>query len=141
MDMQLPVGSLMVADPVCVRVGEPLSRVRELLAEHAFNHLPVVSDQGGLVGILSAADLAQVSLDAWVADADTVSAELDATFELAAVMTHEPVTASPDTTLRQAAELLGDGGFHSLPVVSSDGTLVGMLTSTDLLRHLARQHR
>lgn len=139
MDMQLPVRSLMVTDPVSVGVGAPLSRVRELLAEHAFHHLPVLSDNGGLVGVLSASDLARVSLDAWVADRDTVSAELDATFVLADVMTHEPVTASPDTTLRQAAELLGDGGFHSLPVVSSDGTLVGMLTSTDLLRHLACQ--
>jgi len=139
MDMQIPVRRLMVTDPITVPAAAPLSRVRALLAEHAFNHVPVVSERGGLVGILSSADLARVSLDAWVSDPATVSAELDASFDLAAVMTHEPVTVSPDSTLRRAAELLADGGFHSLPVVDADGILVGMLTSTDLLRHLAAQ--
>ena len=127
----------MVADPVTVPAGAALSRVRALLADHPFHHVPVVSEHGGLVGVLSSADLARVSLDAWVKDAATVSAELDATFDLAAVMTHEPVTVTPDATLRHAAGLLADGGFHSLPVVDEDGILVGMLTSTDLLRHLA----
>ena len=138
MDMQIPVHRLMVSDPVAVQADAPLSRVRAVLATHAFHHIPVVSEQGGLVGILSSADLTRVSLDAWVEDKDTVSAELDATFDLAAVMTHEPVSVTPETSFRKAAELLADGGFHALPVVDGDGILVGMLTSTDLLRHVAR---
>ena len=137
MDLQLPVRRIMTAEPVTVRLGQPLSRVRDLLRTHPFHHVPVVSERGGLVGVLSSLDLARVSLDAWVKDEATVDAELDAAFDLRGVMTHEPVTVGPDDSIRLAAERMGDGDFHSLPVVDREGRLVGILTSTDLLRHFA----
>ncbi len=137
MNLQTPVRQLMATEPVTVRLGAPLSTVRELLRTHPFNHVPVVSERGRLVGILSAADLARYSLDAWVGDEKVVDAELDASFDLKEVMSNEPVSVQPSDSVRHAAGLLADGGFHGLPVVNEDGELVGMLTSTDLLRFLA----
>jgi len=48
------------------------------------------------------------------------------------IMTPNPVTVSPQSTLREAAKLLLDGHFNGLPVVE-DGRLVGMLTQSDLI--------
>ena len=48
------------------------------------------------------------------------------------IMTHDPVTVTPRTTLSEAARLLLDGHFNGLPVVE-DGKLVGMLTQSDLI--------
>jgi len=48
-------------------------------------------------------------------------------------MTRNPITATPETTHKQAAELLREHKIHHLPVVSKDGKLVGILVEEDLL--------
>ncbi len=48
------------------------------------------------------------------------------------IMTANPVTVTPGTTLRDAAKLLLDGHFNGLPVVEGD-KLVGMLTQSDII--------
>lgn len=48
-------------------------------------------------------------------------------------MTPNPVTATPDTTHKQAAELLREHNIHHLPVVNKEGKLVGIVTEADLL--------
>ena len=48
------------------------------------------------------------------------------------IMTVNPVTVTPGTTLREAAKLLLDGHFNGLPVVEDD-KLVGMLTQSDII--------
>jgi CBS domain-containing protein len=47
------------------------------------------------------------------------------------------VTIEINDTLRKAAHLLSDGMFHSLPVIDKDNNLIGIITSTDLIRYLA----
>ena len=42
--------------------------------------------------------------------------------------------------MRSAAELLGEGTFHSLPVVDDEGRLQGLVTSTDVIRYLLAQY-
>lgn len=45
----------------------------------------------------------------------------------------EPVTIGPQTSLAEAEALFEEHGFHLLPIVEEDGTLVGVVTSLDLL--------
>jgi CBS domain-containing protein len=52
------------------------------------------------------------------------------------VMSHSPITVTGDTPLRDLAQILIDRKIHRLPVVE-DGALVGILTSTDLVRTIA----
>lgn len=135
MNLHGPVRQVMTPNPLHIDVGAPVTEVRRLLRERAFHHVPITS-AGRLVGILSSTDLGRIALDAWV-DAETAAAHL-ATFDLAHIMTPEPETIDPDCSVRYAAMKLSGGQFHSLPVVDSDGALVGMITSTDLLRILAQ---
>jgi CBS domain-containing protein len=51
-------------------------------------------------------------------------------------MSADVVTVTPQTTVHEAAEILCKGDFHCLPVVDG-GKLVGMVTSSDLLKYLA----
>jgi CBS domain-containing protein len=53
-------------------------------------------------------------------------------------MKKNPVTMPHDGYVRQAADILANSEFHSLPVVSG-GKLVGMVTSTDLIKYLVDQ--
>jgi CBS domain-containing protein len=50
------------------------------------------------------------------------------------IMTHNVVSVQPDTTVLQAANLMLQHGISGLPVVDSDGHIVGMVTEGDLLR-------
>ncbi|SES21201.1 CBS domain-containing protein [Actinokineospora terrae] len=50
------------------------------------------------------------------------------------VMTSPVVTVTPSTTVKHAAELLDSRGFTTLPVVSDDGRLLGVVTEADIVR-------
>ncbi|HEU4641717.1 MAG TPA: CBS domain-containing protein [Gemmatimonadaceae bacterium] len=52
------------------------------------------------------------------------------------MMTERPRTTRPDTPLRDAARAMVRGGIGALPVVEADGTLVGMLSERELMRHM-----
>ena len=43
-------------------------------------------------------------------------------------------------TVRQAAELLVEGSYHCVPIVEGDDTLVGIVTSSDVIRYLLDQY-
>ena len=100
-----------------------------LMAREHLHHLPVV-EGGRLVGIVSATDLITRS----VGNAPDVGR-----IRIAEVMHRDPISLSRKATLDDAAVLLAGGRFHSLPVTDSDGTVVGVVTSTDLIAVLLHQ--
>jgi len=134
------ISAIMTADVHAVQVDAAPSQVRDLLRHHRFHHVPVL-DGGIVVGMLSSADVAALGLEAWGVDEQTVDAELDASFDLRALMSHDVVTAHPDEPVLRAAELLADGSIHAIPVVNGKNELVGLVTSTDLIRYLYHAFR
>ena len=134
-----PVSKIMSTHLVTVHHGEPVSKVRQLIREHGVHHLAVVNGQK-LVGIVSHADVLRVSFgDAFHTDERTVDATLDHTMTIEDLMQKDPVAVRENAPIREAAEILAQGNFHSLPVVSDGQKLVGMVTSTDLIRYLLVQ--
>lgn len=53
------------------------------------------------------------------------------------IMTRDPVTIDPETDLVDAANIMFDKWFRHLPVVTSDGEVVGVLSTRDLLSLVA----
>jgi len=131
------VRQVMTDDVLSVQVEAPLSDVRRLLREHAFHHVPVVHGER-LVGMLSSVDLARLGLEAWGVGEDTVDAHLDASFRVEEVMTIGVEAVRPHDSVQKATEILAEGRIHAVPVVDERERLVGMVTSTDLLRYLYR---
>lgn len=54
------------------------------------------------------------------------------TTPISLVMSREPQTVSPDTTISRAIEIFDQHDFHHLPVVKSDGTVVGIVSQSDI---------
>lgn len=134
-----PVSKIMSTQLVTVHHGEPVSRVRQLIRENGVHHIPVVSGQQ-LVGIISHSDVLRVSFgDAFMTDERAVDATLDHTMTLEQLMQKDPVSVRENAPIREAAQILANGNFHSLPVVADGNKLVGMVTSTDLIRYLVDQ--
>lgn len=130
----------MSTELVTVHHGDPISKARKLIHDHGIQHIPVVSGRA-IVGIISLSDILRVSLgDAFGADVRAVDATLDHTMTLEQLMHKTPRTLTKHASIRDAAEVLAKGEFHSVPIVDSDGvTLLGMVTSTDLIRYLLDQ--
>ncbi len=131
-----PVTRLMTRDVHTVDLDTPISAVRRLLDHNPFQHVPVLRD-GKLVGMITASDLSPLTLRAYVDDEKTVDAYLDARFKVAEVMSTQLETVGVTESVGRVAELIAEGRFHAVPVVEHDGTLVGIVTSTDLIRRFA----
>ncbi len=127
----IPVSRLMTTEPVTIGPMQTIIEARKLLEAHPMHHLPVVED-GKLVGILSAADM----LKFFMLDRD--AAVLNA-IRVRQAMQFDPVVLPSTANLRDAAERLSGGSFHALPVIEPDKTLVGIVTSSDLIEHLVKQ--
>jgi acetoin utilization protein AcuB len=129
------VGSKMTTDLVTVTPDTPLVKVRDLLREHSIKQMPVVDQEGALVGILTDRDIKQ----AWASPATTLSIyELTYVLQkmtVESVMVTDVLTITPDSTVERAARILHDRKIGSLPVVE-DNKLVGIITSTDLMEVL-----
>lgn len=129
------VTHVMTASPVCVGKHEPVSVARHLINEKRVHHLPVV-DGDKLVGILTSNDFLRISFGEFAnQDGRTLDAILDHTYSIPDIMSDSPVSIDKTGTIRDAAGILAAGEFHSLPVVD-DTKLIGIVTSSDLIRHL-----
>jgi len=132
------VTKIMSRNLITVHHGDPVSKVRQLIRVHGVHHVPVVNgDQ--LAGIISYSDVLRVSYgDTFNADDRAVDAALDHTMTIEQLMAKDVTVLSEQSTIREAAEILAQGRFHSLPVVNG-GKLVGLVTSSDLIRYLVEQ--
>jgi acetoin utilization protein AcuB len=89
-------------------------------------HLVVVDKSGGILGVLSDRDLGAGRGEA-----------LRRNRRVADLMTRRPITVAPDTSVRQAANLLRGHNIGCVPIVDA-GRLVGIVTTSDLLVLIGR---
>jgi CBS domain-containing protein len=114
-----------------------LKEAARLMSEGAISGLPVVDDQGVVIGIVSEGDFVQraggkrrESLLDLLFDHD--KAKLDAK-TVGEAMTNKVVTIDQDATHATAARLMEKKGVKRLPVVDADGRLVGIVSRSDIL--------
>jgi CBS domain-containing membrane protein len=135
----VPVSTIMTKNVVKLLLSDDLTKAESLFKKHHIRHIPVVN--GNLiVGMLSYTDLLRISF----ADAiDEEEQEIDVTvynmFSVEQVMARNLVKVSPDTSIREVAQILSKSEFHALPIVEGD-LLVGIVTTTDLIKYLLEQY-
>ena len=88
------------------------------------------------VGREQAADILGISVEGVGSDERSMDAYLDHQFSIEKLMKKDLKTLSLKSTVADAAEILSDGSFHAVPVVDEKDDLLGLVTSTDLIRYL-----
>ena len=89
-----------------------------------------------LIGIVSASDILGISVEGVGSDERSMDAYLDHQFSIEEIMKKDLKTLTTKSTIADAADVLSDGSFHAVPVVSDNEDLIGLVTSTDLIRYL-----
>lgn len=133
------ITKIMSANVTTVQLGRPLSDIRKLMCDAHYHHIPIV-DGKKLVGLVSFTDLMKINVLISGADERTVDTIIDQQFKIADIMSTELTSIRETETIRQAAELLSKGHFHSLPVVDNEENVVGIVTTTDLIHYLSDQY-
>ncbi|MGV0635817.1 IMP dehydrogenase [Mycolicibacillus trivialis] len=110
----------MVTDPVTCRPHNTLAEVDAMCARFHISGLPVVDDQGALVGIITNRDM---------------RFEVDQNKPVAEVMTKAPlITAQEGVTADAALGLLRRHKIEKLPIVDGHGKLTGLITVKDFVK-------
>jgi CBS domain-containing protein len=134
------VTDIMSRPVITVTPDTGIKAAAQLLVERGISALPVVDAKGGLVGIVSEADLIQMETRV---DPRTQATPLAPTAgsvpkTVAEVMTRDVLVVKADSQVSQAARLMLDAGIKRVPVVRGR-RLVGILSRRDLIKVIARR--
>jgi CBS domain-containing protein len=139
---------LMVSPVVTVQPSASVKEVAKLLLEQGISAVPVVDDQGKLVGVVSEGDLLHRSeigserRRSWwllgLTDEETLAAEYVKAHarKVADVMTRKVITAAPDAPLHELAALMEANSIKRVPIIE-DGRLVGIVSRANLVQAIA----
>ena len=109
----------MIYDPVTILRTNTVGDALQLMQENKIGGIPVVDDEGKLIGIVTNRDLRFQS---------------DMSRLIDEVMTKDNIVTTHDTDLKRAAEVLLENKIEKLPVVDNNGKLVGLITYRDITK-------
>jgi len=131
------IAHIMTSEVITLSVHDRLEDAERIFHEHKIRHIPITENHR-LVGMLSLTDLLRISyVDNF--DDSSVGTTVYNMFGIEQVMVKEVMSISPEDSIRDAAEILASKEFHALPVVEN-GQLVGIVTTTDLIKYLLEQY-
>ena len=153
----LRVKDIMQKEVITVRPDTTVRELADLLAQNKISGVPVVNEEGAVVGMVSEADLivqdADLHFPYYIQFLDSVIYlqsfhKFEERFRKAFatkvgdIMSREVVAVSPDASVREAATLMTDRNVNRLPVTESGKSgarLVGIVTRADIVRAIAER--
>ncbi|MDD1675323.1 MAG: homoserine O-acetyltransferase [Methanomicrobiales archaeon] len=112
------VRDVMVREVATITEGSTIREATKLMIDREINHLPVLSEEGLLVGIVTSWDIAKAIA------CDHVSLE--------EIMTHDVITTTPETSIEEAAKKMAQHTISALPVIDENERVVGIVSSEGL---------
>jgi CBS domain-containing membrane protein len=136
---KLLVREVMTADVTTLLRNDKLTLADDIMRLGRIRHLPVLDENGELVGILTQRDLFRGALAKALGYGERAQRQLMDTLVVKEVMTSDILTTTPDTPLAEAAKVMFERKIGCLPVVEG-GRLVGIITEGDFVALAARQN-
>jgi CBS domain-containing protein len=134
----VPVADIMTRNVMCALADVPIKTIIDLLVNNYIGCVPIVDDDGCPIGMITKRDLVSA-----MANRVESAEEAPAWWTLAPATAEEamlPLAFSLDerATVAQAAALMAAEDLHHVPIVSAKGRLIGVVSSLDIVRWLAR---
>lgn len=135
MNTQNPISKIMTSKVVTIDVNASLEKARDLFKKNKIRHLPV-TDNELVIGILSQTDLLRLSFGNTYVDDDMVGEDgIMDELSINQIMKHKPDMVGPNDSIKSVAEKFIGAEYHALPV-EDNGKLLGIVTTTDVIRFL-----
>lgn len=126
------VSDIMTLHPTTIAPDATLAEAIEVMREIGCHHLPVISTEKHLIGILSARDCEQALGESLEKPGPIINSALANAIPVSMVMTPAPIIVEPDAPAHETARLMLEHYIGCLPVMRGE-TLIGIITRSDLL--------
>ena len=130
------VREIMMGNPVTLKPADTLDLANDIISLGRIRHIPVL-EEGRLVGLLSERDLIGAAASEIFGLKQKRKSALLKTVLIKDVMKKKVILTKSDTSIKDAARLMADKRIGCVPVIEN-GALVGLLTTTDILRYVER---
>jgi acetoin utilization protein AcuB len=127
------VGERMSKPVITVRPETTMPEALDLMRKEHIRRLPVVNQQGEMVGIVTETNLLKASPSEATSLSIYEVTYLLSKLTIDRIMTKKVITVTEDTPVEEAARIMADNHFSGLPVMRGKA-LVGMITETNLFR-------
>jgi len=136
-----PVSTIMTKNTYTIQLDDSLFHVRDLIRNHEIRHVPVLHGEK-LVGIISKTDLNRLTFSTLFAGQEHADEAVLEMLNIGQVMSHKPRVVRRSDSIHDVAEILAKEEFHALPVVDEhdESRLVGIVTTTDVIRYMLEQY-
>lgn len=131
------VSHIMTKHVICVSIKDDLRHVIDLIKKEKIRHVPVV-DGNQIKGIISSTDLNRLTFSNLFEQQDNSEDAILDMLSIDQVMHAHPMTVNSSNTIKEVAEIFANHHFHALPVME-DNQLVGIVTTTDIIKYLLQQ--
>jgi len=149
----LTAKDIMTRDVITVNADMSVRDLAQLLADHKISGAPVVDDRDKLIGIVTENDLIDQAkkvhiptvmalFDSFVFLENPERLEKDlkkmSASTVGDISTTAVVTVREDTPVDELATTMSEKNVHTLPVLDQEGTMVGVIGKSDIIRTLAQ---
>lgn len=138
MIQEASISMIMTEHVITLSKKDSLEKAEQLFKHYKIRHIPV-TDRKRVVGMLSYSDLLRLSFADVTNEAD-IPADVMVynMFKVEQVMKRNVISVPVASSIKEVAEILAIREFHALPVVNRS-ILVGIVTTTDLIKYLLQQ--
>lgn len=137
---RLKVEDLMTSKVISVRADDDLASLHDLMLDNHIRHIPVVDDEGCVVGLVSHRDLVGTAISGNEQLPGTELQQLLRSTKVREVMVTGVDTVDPSEEAEEAARIMLESKYGCLPV-TENGELVGIITEADFVRCVADEQR
>ena len=128
----LSIADVMTKEVVTLIENDTLNVADDVMGLARIRHMPVVDEDGLVVGLVSQRDLFRGALARALGYGEFAQQKLYGILRVKDVMTNDVLTISPTATLVEAAKIMTDGKIGCLVVVDGE-RLAGILTESDFV--------
>jgi acetoin utilization protein AcuB len=134
----LTVAEIMTTSVSTINMDTPIAQAMEVCSEKKIRHLPIVNDLGELTGLVTDRDL-RYCISPRIGTISENNADRESLRRpVHLIMIRATITATPQTSIAEAAQLMLDHRIGCLVVINPFRHVIGMVTSSDLIRCIAQ---
>lgn len=139
---QISAREVMTRPLQTIRADEPVSRAIEVMNRHNLKRLPVIGEEGTLVGVITRLDVFRAAVSGPPGEtpaAESCYVQWQGVPHVRDCMKRETGTVSPETSIGEVLRTLDERRVQRVAVVDEDNHLLGLLTDRDILAAIDRR--